>query len=136
MYPVIHFEKLSDLLSEFGGLEPVNGQIVRIAIQQRSETRNTAWGNEKVITLQCFVRALHNGAILSYVPFEETITIDAFCDKEERRRQYEVTWEQLKLTREQITDMVIDSGHTPRPGVLDLGAVQPVAGQRWKLLEE
>ncbi len=37
---------------------------------------------------------------------------------------------------EKLTDVIIDSGHTPRPGVLDLGAVQPVAGQRWQIIEE
>lgn len=136
MIPVIHFEKLIDLLSEFDGVHPVQAQTIRVAIQQRTETRTNALGGEKIITLQCFVRAMFNGAILSYVPFEEIIKIDAYCGKEERRKQYEAAWEQLTLTRDQIWDVIIDSGHIPRPGVLDLGDVLPVAGQRWQMIEE
>ncbi|MGD9729258.1 MAG: hypothetical protein AB7V39_23185, partial [Nitrospiraceae bacterium] len=128
--------KLSDLLEEFEGLHPTFNQTIRVAIQQRTETRNNAIGGEKVITLYCFVRSLHNGAIFSYVPFEEIIKIDIYTDKEKGRQLYEMAWEQLQVTREQIIQAIIDAGHTPRPGVLDLGAVQPVAGHRWKIIEE
>lgn len=136
MFPVIHFEKLSDLLGEFEGVYPTPNQTIRVSIQQRTETHNNSMGGQKIITLQCFVRSLHNGTILSYMPYEEIIKIDAFTDKDKAHQQYEDALEQLHLTKEQITEIIIDEGHTPRPGVLDLGGVQPVAGQRWQIITE
>lgn len=134
MLPVIHFECLADLLDEFADGWPK--QTVRVAVQQRTETRTTTYGEEKHITLNVFVRAIHNGSILSYVPFDKTIRITPFTDDNETRQQYKAAWAQVQEIRKQLTQIILDHGHTPRPGILDMGAVLPVPGHRWKLADE
>lgn len=133
MYPVIYFDTLADLLSEYSdtALEPA--PVIRVALQQRIETLSNAYGGTKRYVINVFVRAVHEGQILSHVAYDETLTIDVLCDKAKLRADYELAWRQAKATKESIADHLRYEGYDVRAGVIDMGTVQPIGGERWTL---
>jgi hypothetical protein len=131
---VIHFMNLHDLLYEFNG----NGhqQIVRVAQQQRTETRASKEGLPlKTITLQVFVRSIYQGVILSYTALQEEIDASFFADQQKAKLQYDKAWDNMQRVRREICVAIREAGHEPRPGVIDLFDAKPIAGEPWPLSE-
>lgn len=133
MHPVVHFDTLADLLAEYSdtALEPA--PVIRVALQQRIETLSNAYGGTKRYVINVFVRAVHEGQILSHVAYDETLTIDVLCDKAKVRADYDLAWRQAKATKDEIIEHLRYEGYDVRSGVLDMGTVQPIAGARWQL---
>lgn len=131
MLPVIHFGTLEELLGEFVGDKR---QVVRVSQQQHTETKSGQYGLvTTTITVQVFCRAIHNGAILSYVAMSEKIERDFMSDKEETRAKYDEAWKLLEEIKVGVWRAIEEAGLTPRPGIIDLNGVAPVVGDRWTL---
>ncbi|MCE7982519.1 MAG: hypothetical protein DYG89_15110 [Caldilinea sp. CFX5] len=133
--PVIHFETLADLLTEYLDTPESWRPIIRVAMQQRAETRNGAYGGSKSYTINVFVRAVHEGQILSYVAYDQKLAIDALSDKEKVRTDYDLYWRQAKAVKEEIIAYLNHEGYEVRSGILDMGSTQPVPGERWQLAQ-
>ena len=130
MLPVIHFSTLGELLDEFR--VHVHGdkhQIVRVATQQRSETKPGSLPYT-LITIQVYARSIHQGAILSYVAMSEEIRIGPMFDRAEGKAKYDAAWLDADLVSASLRAEIRAAGHEPRPGIIDLGGAQPMVGQK------
>lgn len=132
MLPVIHFSTLSELLDEFNG---ERREIVRVSHHQRTETKPGRPAPYTVLTIQVNVRALYQGAILSYVAFSQEIRDGILYNRDEARAKYEAAWDAAQKVKWAICAEIRAAGHEPRPGIIDLGGVQPVVGEQWPLSE-
>lgn len=130
MLPVIHFSTLSELLDEFNG---ERREIVRVSHHQRSETKSGHGVPYTLITIQVYVRALYQGAILSYVAMSTEIRGGPMFDH--GKAEYDAAWEDAQKVRTALVATIRAAGHEPRPGIIDLGGVQPVVGEQWPLSE-
>lgn len=133
MLPVIHFSTLEELLDEFRFFGS-RKQIVRVAAQQRSETKPGSVPYT-LITVQVYARAIHQGAILSYVAMSEEIRIGPMFDRAEGKAKYDATWLDADLACASLRAEIRSAGHEAMPGVIDLGGVQPMVGQKWAASE-
>lgn len=131
--PVIHFNLLTDLLAEYLDIPDRCRPIIRVALQQQVEAVNSAYGGSKRYTINVFVRAIHEGQILSYVAYTQTLAIDVLTDKAKMRSDYDLSLRQAKATKEEIAASLRDAGYVVRSGVLDMGNVDPMPGERWQL---
>lgn len=131
MLPVIHFSTLSELLDEFNG---ERREIVRVSHHQRTETKPGRGVPYTVVTIQVHVRAIHQGAILSYVAFSKEIR-DTLFEQHEARDKYEAFCDAAQKVKWALCAEIVAAGHEPRPGIIDLGGVQPVVGEQWPLSE-
>ena len=129
--PVIHFANLTDLLAEFSG---DGRQTVRTATIQRSENKGGQFPHT-LITISVDVRALHRGAILSYLAMQEEVRYDLVSNRAVTDQKYKQVWDDAVKTLVAICATIHDAGHDARPGIIDLGDVQPVLGQQWPLSE-
>lgn len=129
--PVIHFTRLSDLLDE---LATEFRHVVRVATSQRRETKGGQFPST-LLTIAVDVRALHDNTILSYRAMQEEIRHDITSDRAEVNHKYNQAWDDAGKVRTAIYTAIFDAGHTARPGIIDLGDVQPVLGEQWPLSE-
>lgn len=129
--PVIHFTTLADLLAE---LTTEFRHVIRVAISQRTESRN---GNfpTTVVNIAVDVRTLHYDTILSYRAMQEEIRRDLTSDRAEINRRYNQAWNDANIVRTAVCAAIYDAGHDARPGIIDLGNVQPITGEQWPLSE-
>lgn len=132
MYPIIHFTKMSDLLDE---INPHGRHIVRISASQKRITHNGTIPRTEV-TVRVLVQALHEGAILVYVPLLERITYSPSYHEADSQRRYNAAWRLAESAKVGIEKIVSDAGHQPRPGIIDLGNVEPVLGRKWQMGSE
>lgn len=133
MLPVIHFSTLEELLDEFRFLGD-RRQIVRVATQQRSEIKSGSMPYT-LITIQVYARAIHHGTILSYVASSEEIRVGPMFDRVEGKAKYDAAWLHADLVCAALRAEIRAAGHEAMPGIIDLGGVQPMAGQKWMVNE-
>lgn len=128
--PVIHFSTLSELLDDFN----YNPAPVRVAISERSETREGSHYPTRVTTVAVHVTAYTAGCILSYVPFMQNIHLNAMTQHEtpSPKEKYESAWADAKRIADEVREAIKAAGHEPRSGRIDLGDVAPVQGKEWK----
>lgn len=129
MYPIIHFTKLNDLLDE---INPHGCHTVRIsAAQKRITTNGPVPRTEVAVTV--LVQTITNGTILVYVPMHKRIVFSPSYHEVDSRRRYDTAWKRAELIKGGIAKLVTDAGHSPRPGIIDMGATEPLQGEQWPI---
>lgn len=133
--PVIHFSTLVDFLAEYADAQPdPAAPIIRVSIQQRVKSHNGV-GGSKTYTFNVFVQAIHEGQILSYVAYEQHLDIDVLSDKAKVRSDYDLYWRQVNAIKSEIGSHLRYEGYAVRNGIIDMGTVQPIPGERWPLAQ-
>lgn len=133
MVPVIHFGTLSELLAEFEG---EGRQIVRVYHKQQTETRTTKDGIPfSHVIYEVHVRAWHRNFTLSYTPMMTRVELGPFVDEVKARARCKQVTEEARRVRMGVCVAIRAAGHEARPGLIDLGGVQPVVGEPWPLSE-
>jgi hypothetical protein len=127
-HPVVHFNSLADLVAE---LAPRHGAgicpPVRVTVTQRTAQRGTM--PVYTVTVAADVRVFCAGIILSYRAWSETF--EMFRGDTERAKLRDNAWTEAIVVADDIRDVLVQLGHVVRPGVLDMGDVDPVAGEPW-----
>lgn len=132
MYPIIHFTKLSDLLDE---ITPHGCHAVRINASQKRVTINGTIPRMDV-TVTVMVQAMHDGAVLVFTPLMKRISFGSIHHEVDSRRRHTAAWNRAEAIKAIITKAVSDAGHTPRPGIIDMGGVEPLLGEEYLIDSE
>lgn len=130
MYPIIiHFTKLTDLLEE---IAPHGSHTVRISTAQRRVATGGPVPRTEV-AVSVLVQVIASGTLLVYVPMTKRIVFGQANHDVDSQRRLNGAWRQAELIKRSVTKLVTEAGHSPRPGIIDMGAIEPVQGEQWPL---